>query len=169
MKITLILSCLFFVQLAFGQQAPKVSKTELDENALLQPLYGLDGKQTTAGAILEAYRGKTIMLYIWAMWCPDCLKGFPELRAFQKANPDVPVIYFSLDRQEKQWKDGIQKFALDGAHFWFRTEWRNDFTNAIDLNWIPRYLIIAPDGHIAHYYSVKADDPALQKAVDALR
>src|SRR5690606_20301323 len=160
MKIITIVSCLFVAQLAFGQQAPKVPKTKLDANALLQPLYGLDGKQTTAGAILEAYKGKTVLLYIWAMWCPDCLKGFPGLQAFQKANPDVPVIYFSLDREEQRWKDGIQKFALNGAHFWFRTEWNNDFTNAIDLDRISRYLTIAPDGRSAHYYSVKADDPA---------
>lgn len=154
---------------AWGQQPPAVSKTEFPDSALQQPLFGLDGEQTTAGAVLEANKGKTVLLYIWAMWCPDCLKGFPELQTFQKANPDVAVVYFSLDRQEQQWQDGIRKFKLKGEHYWFKTDWKNDFTNAIDLNWIPRYLIIAPDGQIAKYYAVKADDPALQEAVDALR
>lgn len=170
MKIlqTIIFS-LIIVQLAFAQEAPAISKTAFTKEALLQPLYGLDGDETSAGDILAAHQGKTVLLYIWAMWCPDCLKGFPELYAFQEANPDVPVVYFSLDREEQQWKNGIEKFKLSGVHYWFKTGWKNDFTNAIDLNWIPRYLIIAPDGSIAHYYSVKADDPALQQAVDALR
>lgn len=166
---TILLLCLFATQYAFGQQVPEVSKTGFTAAALQQPLYALDGGQTTTGAVLDAHKGKTVLLYVWAMWCPDCLKGFPELSAFRKANPDVPVVYFSLDREEKQWKDGIEKFRLEGAHYWFKTGWKNDFTDAIDLNWIPRYLIIAPDGRIAHYYSVKADDPALQEAVDASR
>ncbi len=163
-----LLFAVLAVQAAVAQQAPAVSKTAFTAEALQQPLFALDGKQTTAGNVLEAYKGKTVLLYIWAMWCPDCLKGFPELKAFQAANPDVPVVYFSLDREEQRWKDGIEKFGLKGAHYWFKTEWKNDFTNAIDLNWIPRYLIINPAGGIAHYYAVKADDPALQQAVDKL-
>ncbi len=159
----------FFANLAFGQQAPPTSKTTFPTTALEQPLFDLEDNQTTTGTVLEAHRGKTILLYIWAMWCPDCLEGFPELQAFQAANPDVPVVYFSLDREEKQWKDGIDKFKLEGDHYWFKTGWKNQFTDAIDLNWIPRYLVIDPDGGIATYYAVKADDPALQQAVDALR
>lgn len=165
---TLILA-VFFAHTSMGQQAPAVSKTDFTEAALAQPLYDLHDNEATAGAVLDAHKGKTVLLYIWAMWCPDCLEGFPELQAFQAANPDVPVVYFSLDREEKQWKDGIKKFALQGDHYWFKTGWKNDFTNAIDLNWIPRYLVINPDGGIAAYYAIKADDPALQEAVDALR
>jgi len=165
----LILLSVLMVQLSKGQEAPAVSKTEFPKAALQQPLFGLDGQQKTAGEILAANKGKTVLLYIWATWCPDCINGFPELYALQKANPDLHTEYFSLDRQDQQWKNGIQKFHLKGEHYWFKTDWKNDFTNAIDLNWIPRYLIVSPDGHIAKYYAIKADDPALQDAIDALR
>jgi len=165
----LILLGVILAHVATAQKAPAVSKTAFPDSALRQPLYALDGQQKTAGEILAAHKGKTVLLYIWAAWCPDCLKGFPELYALQKANPDLHTVYFSLDRQEEQWKNGIEKFKLQGEHYWFKTEWKNNFTNAIDLNWIPRYLIIGPDGHIKHYYAVKADDPALQEAIDALK
>jgi|SRR5690606_10672252 Thiol-disulfide isomerase and thioredoxins len=168
MKIihTIVLT-IFFARFVSGQEAPAISKTEFPDSALAQPLYDPDGQETTTGTVLRANKGKVVLLYIWATWCPDCLKGFPQLYAFQKANPDVRVVYFSLDRDERQWLDGIRKFKLEGEHYWFKTGWKNDFTTAIDLNWIPRYLIIGPDGRIAEYYAVKADDPALQKAVDA--
>ena len=169
LRICVLLFAVLAAQAALGQQVPPVLKTEFTADALQQPLFAPDGKQTTAGAVLGSYKGETVLLYIWAMWCPDCLKGFPALQAFQAANPDVRVVFFSLDRQEQQWKNGIEKFKLEGAHYWFKTEWKNDFTDAIDLNWIPRYLIIDPDGGIAHYYAVKANDPALQQAVDRLR
>lgn len=164
-----VLLGIFCVQFALAQKAPAVSKTEFPETALQQPLFGLDGQQLTAGEILRANKGKTVLLYIWATWCPDCIKGFPELHALQQANPDVHTVYFSLDRKEQDWKNGIKKFNLAGEHYWFKTDWKNDFTNEIDLNWIPRYLIVGPDGHIANYYAIKADDPALQDAIDALR
>src|SRR5690606_37835026 len=129
MKINfLILFGVFFSQLLMGQEAPAVVKTEFSEPALKQPLFGLDGEQQTVSAILEANKGKTVLLYIWATWCPDCIKGFPELYALQKANPDIHTVYFSLDRQEQQWKDGIEKFHLEGAHYWFKTDWKNNFT-----------------------------------------
>ncbi len=118
----------FLAQLAVGQQPPTVSKTEFSEAALLQPLFAPDGQQTTARSILAANKGKTVLLYIWAAWCPDCIKGFPELYAFQRANPDVHVVYFSLDRKEEQWQDGIRKFKLEGEHYWFKTDWKNAFT-----------------------------------------
>lgn len=165
----LLLFGVFIAQLSMAQKAPAISKTEFSEKALQQSLFGLDGQEETAGEILAANQGKTVLLYIWATWCPDCIKGFPELYALQKANPDVNTVYFSLDREEQPWKNGIEKFHLKGEHYWFKTDWKNDFTNDIDLNWIPRYLIISPDGRIAKYYSIKADDPALQEAIDALR
>lgn len=165
--------CLIFTTTYFnilkGQEAPKINKTELSDSAKMQTLFLLDGQEISAGKILEKYHGKTTLLYIWAMWCPDCLNGFPELFKFQKANPDIPVVFFSLDREEQRWREGIDKFKLNGDHYWFKTGWKNDFTNAIDLNWIPRYMILGPDGKIAKYYAVKADDPELQKTVNQLR
>ena len=150
-RVWVLLVAVLAAQVAVAQRVPEVLKTELTAGALQQPLFTPDGTRTTAGEVLEAYKGKTVLLYIWAMWCPDCLKGFPRLKAFQAGNPEVPVVYFSLDRNEQQWTDGIEKFDLRGAHYWFKTEWKNAFTDAIDLNWIPRYLIIDPEGGIAHY------------------
>lgn len=168
-RTCVLLLTLAMAHIAVAQEAPAVLKTEFTAEALRQPIVTPDGDETTTGNVLEAYKGRTVMLYIWAAWCPDCLKGFPELKAFQAANPDVPVIYFSRDRTEQQWKNCIEKFNLEGDHYWFESDRKNDFTEAIDLNWIPRYLIINPEGGIAHYYAIHADDPALQEAVDRQR
>src|SRR5690606_8764577 len=97
MKINfLMLLSVFLVHVSMGQEAPATSKTDFSEAALQQSLFGLDGQQKTAGEILAANKGKTVLLYIWATWCPDCIKGFPELYALQKSNPDLHTLYFSL-------------------------------------------------------------------------
>lgn len=168
-RICIALITILTAHVALAQQAPEVLKTAFPETGLHESLVTPDGRETTTGDVLEAYKGKTFMLYVWAGWCPDCLKGFPELKAFQAANPDVPVVYFSRDRTEKQWRETMEKFDLQGDHYWFGSDKKNDFYTAIDLNWIPRYMIVAPDGSIAHYYAIHADDPALQEAVDRVR
>ncbi len=155
--------------LAFGQKAPAIMRTAFPDSSRMQPVFDLQGVQSTAGEVMDGHQGKIVLLYIWAMWCPDCIAGFPALKAFQNANPDVQVVLFSLDRDEQRWKGGIEKFKLVGDHYWFRTARKNAFTNGIDLDWIPRYLVLNPAGGIASDYAIDASDPALQAAVDALR
>ncbi len=165
--IQLFLVGLFMaVTIANGQEAPTASKTVLVDSALAQHLFAVDGGQTTVGQVLAANRGKTVLLYVWATWCPDCIKGFPALYALQRANPDVHFLFLSLDREAQRWTGGIEKYQLKGEHYWFKTGWKNAFTNYIDLNWIPRYMVIDPEGNIASYYAINADDPTIQQAID---
>lgn len=161
-----LLNLFAVITVVMGQEAPAVFKTVFADSSLTQSLFAPDGKQTTVGQVLEANRGKTVLLYVWATWCPDCIKGFPALYALQEANPDVHFLFLSLDREEQRWIDGLAKYQLKGEHYWFKTGWKNAFTNYIDLNWIPRYMVIDPKGKIAKYYAVKADDPAIQQAID---
>src|SRR3546814_11195094 len=112
-RTCVLLLTILVAHVAVAQQAPAALKTEFTAEALQQPLFAPDGQQTTAGDVLEAYKGQTVLLYIWAMWCPDCLTGFPELKEFQAAHPDVPVVSFSLVGEEQRWKDGLEKLELD--------------------------------------------------------
>lgn len=166
------LFCTLFLGLNFilAQQAPEHNKTTFDEKALLQPIFDLDGQTTSVQAIFEKHQGKIILLDVWASWCPDCITGLPELKQVQKDYPEVVYLFFSLDRvgKEAAWKNAIEKFNIEGEHYWFNTEWKNDFTEFIELNWVPRYVLIDQDGKIAHYYAVKADDLELIKKLKEL-
>lgn len=152
----------------FAQEAPAESKTFFDETSLAQSLYDLEGNSTTVGDVFEKHKGKVIFLDLWASWCPDCIKGLPELEEVQAKFPEVVYLFFSLDRKESAWKKGIKKYNIQGEHYWFNTAWKNDFTEYIGLNWIPRYMLIDQKGNIAHFYAVHADDDAMMKAVREL-
>ena len=153
-----------------AQEAPSETKTEFDEISLSQPIYDLGGSQFSVGEVLKKYEGKIVLLDVWASWCPDCIKGLPKLKEVQKEYPDVVYLFFSLDRigKEDAWKNGIEKYKIEGEHYWFNSDWKNDFTNYIGLNWIPRYLLIDQNGKIAYYYAVHADDSEMIKQLNLL-
>lgn len=169
MKHILALTFLFLaLNFSFAQKVPNEVKTEFDQTSLSQAIFDLEGNQTTVGEILKQHKGNVIFLDIWASWCPDCITGLPALREVQSEFPEVVYLFFSLDRVGKEdvWKNAIDKFNIEGVHYWFNTDWKNDFTEYIQLNWIPRYMIIDQEGKIAHYYAVHADDAVL---VETLR
>ncbi|NLN33547.1 MAG: redoxin family protein [Flavobacteriaceae bacterium] len=164
-----ILGILFLALLSISkaQEVPTEVKTEFDEISLSQTLQDLDGNQLSVGEVFKKNEGKIILLDIWASWCPDCIKGLPALKEVQRQYPELVYLFFSLDRigKEEAWKNAIEKFEIQGEHYWFNTEWKNEFTNYIGLNWIPRYLLIDTEGKIAHYYAIHADDPTMMETL----
>lgn len=56
---------------------------------------GPDGQPTT----LAAFRGKTVLVNLWATWCAPCLKEMPALDALQAAlgGKDFAVVAINID------------------------------------------------------------------------
>lgn len=166
-NLILAFTLVFSTAFLSAQEAPTEMKTEFNETALNQSIQDLEGNKLTVGDVLKKYEGKTILLDLWASWCPDCIKGLPKLKEVQAQYPDLVYLFFSLDRvgKEDAWKNGIEKYDIKGEHYWFNTEWKNAFTEYIGINWIPRYMLIDKEGKIAHYYAIHADDPQMMEVL----
>lgn len=54
-----------------------------------------DGNQFT----LEGFKGKYVLLNVWATWCPPCRKELPDLQGLQQAlgGPQFQVVALSTD------------------------------------------------------------------------
>jgi thiol-disulfide isomerase/thioredoxin len=111
--------------------------------------------------ILKKYKGKTIVIDIWASWCSDCIKGMPKVKALQKEYPDATYLFISMDKTFEAWQKGIEKYDLQGEHYLTSDGMKGIFGKSIELDWIPRYMVVDKKGKIDLFKVIEADDEKL--------
>ena len=134
-------------------------KKEFSKDALKGKLTDAESKEVTFKEILKKHKGKTIVIEFWASWCSDCVKAMPKVKEMQASNPNVVYIFISLDKTFDKWKAGIEKHELAGEHYWVNDEkgMKGTFGKSVDLDWIPRYMIINKKGQIELYRAIETD------------
>ena len=111
--------------------------------------------------ILKKYKGKTIVIDVWASWCSDCIKGMPKVKALQKQYPDATYLFISMDKTFEAWQKGIEKYNLQGEHYLTSDGMKGIFGKSIELDWIPRYMVVDKKGRIDLFKVIEADDEKL--------
>lgn len=136
--------------------------TAFSDDALKTVFVNIKGEQVALKTILEAHKGKTIVLDVWASWCKDCIVGLPNLKALQADYKDVVYLFLSMDKTQKRWKKSIIKYAIVGEHYFMPAGWKGPFSDFIDLDWVPRYMVIDGTGDIKLFKAIDAKDPNIR-------
>jgi len=144
-------------------------KTSFSDKALSEKLTAPDGLRVPFQNILENHKGKTIVIEIWASWCSDCVKAMPKLKELQKNNPEVDYVFISMDKTMDKWIAGIEKHELKGDQYWATDGMKGVFGQAIDLDWIPRYIIIDKTGKIVTYRAIETDFEQINKTLKTIK
>ncbi|RKS93789.1 thiol-disulfide isomerase/thioredoxin [Flavobacterium limicola] len=147
----------------------KAQKTEFSKEALSETLLATDGSQVAFQDILKKHQGKTLVIEVWASWCGDCVKAMPKLKELQANNPDVAYLFISMDKTADKWKAGIEKHELKGDHFMANDQMKGVFAKAVDVDWIPRYIIVDKTGKIALYRAIETDFDKINDTLKSLK
>lgn len=139
---------------------------KFSEKALNDTFLSLDAKKVAFKEVINQYKGKKVLIDVWASWCGDCIKGMPKVVALQKEYKDVVYLFLSLDKTEEEWKVGIKKYDVKGEHYLITSGWKGDFCSYLKLDWIPRYVVVDETGNIEVFKAVHADD---SKIINALK
>lgn len=136
-------------------------ETQFSEAALNDKFVTLNGDSVLFKTILEKHLGTTIFIDVWASWCKDCLEGLPSVKALQSKHPEVDFVYLSLDKTQNAWKKGIDRLEIKGDHYFMQSGWKGAMGTFLDLDWIPRYMIIDKQGNIKVFKAIKTSDKTL--------
>jgi thiol-disulfide isomerase/thioredoxin len=147
----------------------KAQKSDFIEEALVENLLAIDGTQVAFKDVLKKHQGKTILIECWASWCSDCVKAMPKVKELQANNPNVDYVFVSMDKTADKWKLGIEKYALTGDHFMANDGMKGAFGTAINLDWIPRYIVVDKNGKIVLYRAIETDFETINSTLNSLK
>lgn len=131
-------------------------------------LHGFDGEPATS---IADYRGRLVVLNVWATWCPPCRKELPSLERLQAQLGDetFAVVGLSVDNDA----DIAQEYLLErGITFPnFLDLQGRDAKRLLGIRIYPDTFIISPDGVLLRSLVGERDwdDPAVAGALRAAR
>lgn len=128
------------------------------------PLVTLDGRP----ANLSQFRGKVVLVNLWASWCPPCLAEMPGLQAlYQKVDTSkVAFVLISLDENQNKARALLKRKHYTMPVFFPATELPAPFNTSS----IPYTVILTPQGRVADRHSGMADydTPEFKAALEKL-
>lgn len=147
----------------------QAQQTEFKEEALSNTMKSVENTDITFQEILKKYEGKTVVIDVWASWCPDCIKGMPKVKELQEKYSDVTYLFISMDKNYDSWIKGIEKYNVQGEHYLTSDGMKGVFGKSIKLDWIPRYMVVDKTGKIALFKVIEADDTKLIETLEKLK
>ncbi|QKG57216.1 TlpA family protein disulfide reductase [Hymenobacter sp. BRD128] len=128
------------------------------------PLRTLDGRP----ANLRQFRGKAVLVNLWASWCPPCLAEMPGLQAlYQKTDTSkVAFVLISLDANPNKARALLKRKGYTLPVFFPAAPLPAPF----DSPSIPSTVILTPSGRLADRHDGMADydTPAFRAALEKL-
>ncbi len=140
------------------------------KKALEEVMISENGTELMFSDILNTYKGEPVFIDVWASWCKDCIVSQPKINALRKKYGDkVKFVFISLDKSKEAWKKAIAKFNIKGDHYFIPKKWKDcSFCEDIELDWIPRYILINTDGQISLYKAIEVNDRELVKQLKSI-
>jgi len=126
----------------------------------------LDGSHVDFASVLKLHQGKKVIIDFWASWCRDCIIGLPKLEKLkQKTGDKVVYIFISVDEDDTKWRSAINRFDIRGEHYRIEKGWYNALSNYVELDWVPRYIVLNEQGKIIMPKAIVANNEALEKSL----
>ncbi len=130
-------------------------------------LTSLDGAQAST----QAFRGKLLVLNVWASWCPPCRKEMPSLERLGKiaGGGRFAVVGMSIDGDAKIAREFLTQNGITFRNF---IDPNKKIADALGVRAYPETFLVAPDGKLVRKIMGEQDwsSPAmLQVLEDAYR
>lgn len=121
---------------------------------------------------LKDLRGKYVYIDVWATWCGPCKAEIPHLTEIEEAfqGKNIHFVSLSVDRPEDKpkWEAYVKNNKLKGIQLIADNAFDSDFIKKFNINAIPRFILIDPQGKIISTDAKRPSNPELRKQLSAL-
>lgn len=117
---------------------------------------------------LSEFRGKVVLVNLWATWCPPCIAEMPGLESlYQKTKGEVAFVMISRDRDFELAKQFVQRKGYRFPIYYAE----GPLPEQLSGTGIPTTYVIAPDGRLAFSHTGMADydHPDIEKFLRDLK
>lgn len=115
---------------------------------------------------LSDYKGKVVVVDVWATWCAPCKAEIPHLEKLQEEmkGKDVAFVSVSFDTDEAAWKKFIKEKALGGTQLIsFR---KGPLVDDYKIDAVPRFMVFSKDGKTISTDAPRPSSPELKEMIE---
>ena len=138
--------------LGFGVIAKGERQLEVGEPVPVRTLPTL-APETSAGAgdsaSLADFRGRWVLVNIWASWCGPCEDEAPDLVAFQERHGGPGFTILGIDTQDGT-DDALDFEREFGLNYPSVRDGSGEYADELGATGVPESILVDPDGNAAH-------------------
>jgi thiol-disulfide isomerase/thioredoxin len=116
---------------------------------------------------LTDLKGKYTYIDVWATWCGPCLREIPSLKAVEEQfrEKNIQFVSASIDRAKDYdtWVSMVNDKELTGIQLMADNDWSSQFAKDYQINGIPRFILVDPEGNIVSADAPRPSDPKLKE------
>ncbi|MDD4639354.1 MAG: TlpA disulfide reductase family protein [Bacteroidales bacterium] len=116
---------------------------------------------------LSDYKGKVIVLDVWATWCAPCRAEFPHLKKLEEElqGKDVVFIGLSLDTKLNDWVEMVKAENLPGVQLYTNRE--GVIVDGYRIEAVPHFIVFSKDGKTVAFNAPRPSSPKLKAIIEA--
>ncbi|MFT9846672.1 peroxiredoxin family protein [Aneurinibacillus sp. REN35] len=119
---------------------------------------------------LSDFRGKKVIVNMWATWCPPCRAEMPDMQKFYEKNKQkgIEIVAINLTQSEKN-KNSVPAFIQEfGLTFPVFLDEKSEIANTFQVQAIPTSYIIDSNGIIHQAITGPMDYDTMEKLTSDL-
>ena len=121
---------------------------------------------------LADFKGKVILVDVWATWCGPCKAQIPHLQKLEKEfhGSDLVFMSYSIDalKDLEKWKKFITDQKLGGVQLIGESAFKSNICKNYGIKSIPRFLLFDKEGKIVSIDAPRPSDPKLKDLLKKL-
>ena len=132
-----------------------------------EPAIPFDGTTPDGAKVsLKDFKGKVVLVDVWATWCGPCRAEIPHLKKLEEelTGKEVVFISYSIDEMKDlaKWKKMVADDKLGGVQLMGDAAFKSPICTDYKITAIPRFMVFDKNGNIVSVAAPRPSSPDLK-------